>query len=490
MPENHEPDLAAATNRQAEPPSPESQVPGTTAAENAQVADAQVTTDVDLNRTSEAVEKELRQYSEAMGSVESILAKIRSCTDKEKTALQDDVKQLGQMYQKLSKGRIDIVIFGEISTGKSAMINALIGDAVAAVDVQGGWTKEIWGTTWEGTGHRIQGLDESEIVLIDTPGINEVGGADRGDMANEAARKADLILFVTDSDLNETEYAALLNLASLQKPIILVLNKIDLYSPEQQSRLVEVLVERVGEFIPREQIVKTTADPREVECIIESADGSTRTEWRRPQPKTEELKIKIMDILQRDGLDLIALNAALYAADKSDRVASLRIELRERHATQLIMTYATIKAIAVAANPVPFGDTLGGVAVDVTMVMMLAKVYGLEMSSAKAKELSKAILKSAGWVGVGELIVPVVKLFTLSAATPFTILPQGAAAGYSSYIVGHASKYYFEHGASWGAAGPKQVVKSILARTDKKSIVANLKKEIQNKLGHNRHAKS
>ena len=124
------------------------------------------------------------------------------------------------------------------------------------------------------------------------------------------------------------------------------------------------------------------------------------------------------------------------------------------------------------------------------MVMMLAKVYGLEMSSVRAKELSKAILKSAGLVGVGELIVPVVKLFTLSAATPFTILPQGAAAGYSSYIVGHASKYYFEHGASWGTTGPKQVVKDILANTDKKSVVANLKKEIQNKLWKNRHAKS
>ena len=122
------------------------------------------------------------------------------------------------------------------------------------------------------------------------------------------------------------------------------------------------------------------------------------------------------------------------------------------------------------------------------MVMMLAKVYGLEMSSAKAKDLAKAIIKSAGWVGVGELIVPLVKLFTLSAATPFTILPQGAAAGYSSYIVGQASKYYFEHGASWGSSGPKKVVKEILAHTDKASVVAQLKQEIQNKLGLNRYA--
>lgn len=442
----------------------------------------------DFSTTQES--DELKQYNAAMGSVEATLAKLRGCGENEKGSLRDDLKQLSQMYQKLSKGRIDIVIFGEISTGKSALINALIGEAVAAVDVQGGWTKEIWGTSWEGTGHRIAGLDNSEIVLIDTPGINEVGGADRGDMATDAARRSDLILFVTDSDLNETEYTALLNLASLQKPIILVLNKIDLYSPDQQKRLIEVLVhDRVGDFIPEDQIVKTTADPRELECIIESADGSTRNEWRKPAPKTEDLKLKIIEILERDGLDLIALNAALYAADKTDRIASLRVALREKHANKLIMTYATIKAVAVAANPIAVADVLGGVAVDATMVMMLAKVYGLEMSLEKAKELSKAILKSAGWIGIGEVVGAAIKFFTLSAATPFTILPQGAAAGYSSYIVGHASKYYFEHGASWGSSGPKNVVKEILANTDKQSIISSLKEEIQSKLSLNRHAK-
>ena len=49
-------------------------------------------------------------------------------------------------------------------------------------------------------------------------------------MANQAAQRADLILFVTDSDLNETEHSALIALAAVHKPIILVLNKMDLYS--------------------------------------------------------------------------------------------------------------------------------------------------------------------------------------------------------------------------------------------------------------------
>ena len=142
------------------------------------------------------------------------------------------------MFEKVTTGRVEIVIFGEISTGKSAMINALIGNDIASVDVRGGWTKEIWGTAWEGSGYRVPGLESSEIVLIDTPGINEVSGQDRAELAETTARRADLILFVTDSDLNETEFAALVELAAVQKPMILVFNKTCLLytSPSPRDR--------------------------------------------------------------------------------------------------------------------------------------------------------------------------------------------------------------------------------------------------------------
>ena len=169
-------------------------------------------------------------YREAVTAVEDTLRQLRGCPDAEREKLQSDIAQLTEMYDKVTSGRVEIVIFGEISTGKSAMINALIGRAVAEVDVQGGWTKQIWGTNWEGSGHVIPGLEKSEVVIIDTPGINEVDGADRAELAETTARRSDLILFVTDSDLNETEYAALVELAAIQKPIIVVFNKIDLYS--------------------------------------------------------------------------------------------------------------------------------------------------------------------------------------------------------------------------------------------------------------------
>ena len=76
------------------------------------------------------------------------------------------------------------------------------------MNVRGGWTKDVWHVNWNGAGYCVPGLANSEVVLIDTPGLNEVDGAQRAEMAHEAAQRADLVLFVTDSDLNEVEYSA------------------------------------------------------------------------------------------------------------------------------------------------------------------------------------------------------------------------------------------------------------------------------------------
>lgn len=152
-------------------------------------------------------------YQQAIQTLNQTLDKLRNCSEQERGILQHDLRQLQDMNNKLTSGRVEIVVFGEISTGKSALINALVGREVAAVDVQGGWTKEIWKVDWEGSGYCLPGLAASQVVLVDTPGLNEVGGATRADMAREAAQRADLILFATDSDLNDTEFSSLLTLA-------------------------------------------------------------------------------------------------------------------------------------------------------------------------------------------------------------------------------------------------------------------------------------
>jgi small GTP-binding protein len=432
-------------------------------------------------------------YDEALSAVRQSIDQFRGCSAEERASLQRDLDQLHAMAEKLAAGRVEIVVFGEISTGKSALINALVGEAVASVSVRGGWTKDVWHVGWEGAGYCVPGMERSQVVLIDTPGLNEVDGARRATMAHEAAERSDLVLFVTDSDLHEVEYSAIVELAASHKPILLVLNKADLYPPAELAELMSVFRgPRLAGIIDPENVVTAKADPRQVEYFIESADGRTRSEWRKPRPDVESLRERILEVLAAEGKALIALNAAMYAADKSDRMAALRIRMRNEKATAAIWSFAVMKALGVASNPLAVADVVGGTAIDVLMVVTLGQIYGIEITTANARELITAILKAAGWVMLSEAAVSYVSSFfkavTGGWGTVLTAIPQGAAAGYGSYIVGQAARYYFEHGASWGQQGPKRVVSRILENTDKQSVLERLKAEIKKKLSLNRHA--
>jgi uncharacterized protein (DUF697 family) len=268
-----------------------------------------------------------------------------------------------------------------------------------------------------------------------------------------------------------------------------VLNKIDPYSRVEREKLLSVIHQRLSGIVPPDHVVTAAANPREREYVIQAADGAERSEWRTPPPDVADLKALILELLDKEGLSLVALNAALYAADKSDRVAALRVQLRNTRAQQVIWSYATLKVIGVGLNPVPVADVLGGTAIDAAMIGTLAAVYGLSMSRTHASRLAASIAQAAGLMTVGVLassaLMSVLKGLTLGKSTLLTAVPQGLAGGFGSYIVGQAAQYYFEHGGSWGSESPKSVAHRILATTDKASVLDRLRAEITKRLASN-----
>ena len=143
------------------------------------------------------------------------------------------------------------------------------------------------------------------------------------------------------------------------------------------------------------------ADPRQVEYYVESADGRTRQEWRKPAPDVAALRERILEVLAAEGKALVALNAAMYAADKSDRMGALRVRMRNEKATATIWSFAVMKALGVALEPVSGGRRAGRHGVcDATMVVTLGQVYGISITTANARELVTSILQG-GRLGDG-----------------------------------------------------------------------------------------
>ena len=275
--------------------------------------------------------------------------------------------------------------------------------------------------------------------------------------------------------------------------MLVVLNKMDLYSTADRQRLLGVLQqERLFGMLQPDDFVMVAAQPRRVEYIFEQEDGTERVEWRQPEPDVSELKARILEILEREGKGLLAMNAALFAADKTDRVKAVRIELRRKYAQQVIWSFASFKAIVVGVTFVPLLDILSGFTIDVMMIVALSQVYGIQFTMSRARELTWSLVKSAGWVAgmsyAMDLLATGLKAVSFGLATPVTAVPQGAAAGWTSYVLGQAAEYYFQHGGSWGDETPKEVIRRILKETNKYSVLHGLKDEIRKKLTQNRHA--
>ena len=182
----------------------------------------------------------------ALKAIRAAISQYAGCSEAERTALARDMDQLTGWPTSSGVAESRSSCLAKSAPARSALINALVGEAVTEVELRGGWTKDVWHVDWEGAGYHVPGLADSEVVLVDTPGLNEVDGAAATAMAQEAAQRADLVLFVTDSDLNEIEFDALVELAAGHKPLIVVLNKTDLYRPIRSSDLPSSSTTRLG----------------------------------------------------------------------------------------------------------------------------------------------------------------------------------------------------------------------------------------------------
>ena len=187
-----------------------------------------------------------------------------------------------------------------VSRGKSSVLNALVGQRRLSGRRHPRHDRRQGGPTLgAGDAGDRPGLEGAQLVVIDTPGIDEVGGEVREALANDVARHSDLILFVVSGDMQRREIEALTELREAQKPIILVFNQIDRYPDVDRDQIyAKIKDERVKHLIRPEDVVMTAARPDPFKVKIQRPDGTTRIEWERPAPLIEPLKIRILDVLE------------------------------------------------------------------------------------------------------------------------------------------------------------------------------------------------
>ncbi len=179
-------------------------------------------------------------------------------TNEQLLHLEQEKTALSEVYQRLSRfdlppealetlrkaiNQLDelflVVVVGEFNSGKSALINALLGQRVLAEGVTP-TTAQVTLVRWgEQLSTRV--VDESfaivtfplpllkELNLVDSPGTNAIIRQHER-LTNEFVPRSDLVLFVTSSDrpLTESERQFLEKILAWGKKVTLVINKSDI----------------------------------------------------------------------------------------------------------------------------------------------------------------------------------------------------------------------------------------------------------------------
>lgn len=389
--------------------------------------------------------------------------------------LADDYRDVEAMIEKIDQGHVHIAAVGRVSVGKSSLLNALLGETRFTTSPLHGETKNADMASWD---H----YDAGGVYLIDTPGINEVDGEEREQMAHDVASRVDLVLFVVDGDLTDTEYQALRTLMGHHRPILLVLNKADRYSEKDKTILREALTKRTAGMIDPKNIVYAAAQPAR-QILVTVNEAGEETERVRDIPAdVDQLRQRLWDVLDAEGKTLVAINASLFAGKLSEQVTLRIMETRKKVAEKIIRTYCVSKGIAVAFNPIPVTDILAAAVMDVAMVIHLSKVYGLPLTRKEAGSLVQVIaaqmIALMGTVWAVNLVSSALKTATGGFSVIITGGAQGAVAYYATYVVGQVAKRYLAEGKSWGDAGPKQLVKDIVNNISRDSILAEGKNDI------------
>jgi GTPase SAR1 family protein len=287
--------------------------------------------------------------------------------------LSEEFDEIASISDKLRKGEVHIAAFGRVGVGKSSLLNALLQRKAFSTSPLHGETRKEDRSEW-------QSLRDGHVVLIDTPGIDELDGEERERLARSISRRSDVTLMICEGDLTESEFESLRQLCSAQRTALLVLNKSDRYTGDELGLLLGRLRQRCRDLLAPDQVVSASADPRQETVIHVDPSGAERETSRQPPPDIAQLRDRLWSLLEKEGQTLAALNAAIFASELDEKVATRIVTARKTVADGIIRKYCLAKGVLVALNPVPVTDLLAAAGTDVAMVIHLGEVYGFKLS--------------------------------------------------------------------------------------------------------------
>ncbi len=212
-----------------------------------------------------------------------------------------------------SANRIHIGFFGRRNAGKSSLVNAVTGQALAVVS-------DVKGTTTDPVYKAMELLPLGPVMIIDTPGIDDEGGlgALRVKKAKQVLNKTDIAVLAVDAaeGMQDTDFELVNAFITREVPYLIVYNKVDLlntvpaagtnemYVSAEQLAGIQELKEKIAHLTSADdeklKIVGDLLHPSDFVVLVTPIDkAAPKGRLILPQQQT------IRDILEADATAIV-----------------------------------------------------------------------------------------------------------------------------------------------------------------------------------------
>jgi GTP-binding protein EngB required for normal cell division len=275
------------------------------------------------------------------------------------------VSEIKEQRRRKQGGEVYIAIFGEISSGKSSLVKALLPKADIESDPRGGTTQDIDHYRW-------QARSGDSVVIADLPGFN----LDSNPLILEEARRAHLVVFLCDSDITRSQMEQLEKLLSIDKPLIVALNKVDRFTASEARSIADNISQRIN--VASEDVVFIQTGGHE-DVIRLLSDGAEEAVTRKRAQDIEPLRKALQRKLDANQALMEQLRDTAVLLLASEKLEQARDQHREQQADELVQVYAKRAVVGALAAVAPGSDLIIQGLLATRLIQALCKLYGVSV---------------------------------------------------------------------------------------------------------------
>lgn len=329
--------------------------------------------------------------------------------------------RLQALRANLNRDRLQVAVVGGPDTGKSSLIQQL------QTQFHGSDRPPI---EWRDTPELLTGLPANSDAVPELAGLEA----------------ADLVVFLTQGDLTQSELQCIQTLRSRQHRTVAAFNKRDLYLPAERLTILQQLQQRLQDWIPAADVVAIATVPNPVKVRQHQTNGQTQEWLEQPGPEITDLTNRLQAILTQEQTALVQATTWRQARALWREGQQVLNTVRRDRALPIIEQSQWIAAAAAFANPLPSLDLLATAAISTQLVIDLGTVYGQRFSLQQAKAIAGTLASQTVKLGLVELSTQA--LSVVLKGTTFTYvaggLLQGLSAAYLTRLAGLSLIEFFE----------------------------------------------